>query len=229
MRPLFAGTDTAHLPFANEVVALLTFGSKVTVVSGTFRLYGVPPAVKVMVWCVTQTVAGPPFVPKFPATRAELFAYDLLVLGDVPATALDVEQQGFVREFVAEGGGRWNVYAGGYSDMVAQRGVGVAERTVAKQVKTPREKVDAPAPPQRQARLSFKDKHALERLPAQIATLEAEIAKLTKTIADPELYARDRAAFDNASAALASAQAELATAEDEWLRLETLREQVEVR
>ena len=49
--------------------------------------------------------AGKPFIPKFPATRAELFAYDLLILGDVPATFISTEQQGFVREFVAEGGG----------------------------------------------------------------------------------------------------------------------------
>jgi len=96
-------------------------------------------------------------------------------------------------------------------------------------VKAQREKTEAPTASSRQARLSFKDKHALERLPARIAALEAEIGQLSRTIADPELYARNRAAFDGASAALASAQAELAQAEDEWLRLEELREQVEAR
>lgn len=49
--------------------------------------------------------AGPPFLPKFPADRAELFAYDLLILGDVPADVLTTEQQEAVREYVAEGGG----------------------------------------------------------------------------------------------------------------------------
>lgn len=49
--------------------------------------------------------AGVPFLPKFPMTRAELFAYDLLVLGDFPATFLTGEQQTWVREYVAEGGG----------------------------------------------------------------------------------------------------------------------------
>lgn len=49
--------------------------------------------------------SGPPFVARFPVTRAELFAYDLLILGDLPATALTPEQQRAVREFVAEGGG----------------------------------------------------------------------------------------------------------------------------
>jgi len=49
--------------------------------------------------------SGPPFLPGFPQTRPELFAYDLIVLGDVPAQALTGEQQQMVREFVAEGGG----------------------------------------------------------------------------------------------------------------------------
>jgi len=130
---------------------------------------------------------------------------------------------------VAEGGGRWNAYAGGYSDMVAQRGEGVTAKAIAKEIKVPRERTEAPAPSTPRARLTFKDKHALETLPARIAALESEIATLSKTIADPSLYATDRAAFDKASAALAKAQSALAKAEDEWLRLEELREQAETR
>jgi hypothetical protein len=49
--------------------------------------------------------AGPPFLPKFPATRQELLAFDLLILGDFPASYLTVEQQQWIRDFVAEGGG----------------------------------------------------------------------------------------------------------------------------
>ena len=49
--------------------------------------------------------AGKPFIPEFPPNRQSLFAYDLLILGDVPATALTPEQRDMVREFVAEGGG----------------------------------------------------------------------------------------------------------------------------
>jgi ATP-binding cassette subfamily F protein uup len=172
-----------------------------------------------------------------PTNDLDLETLDLLeeMIDDYPGTVLLVSHD---RDFldrtvsavvVAEGDGRWNVYAGGYSDMVAQRGEGVTARTVAKETKSPRDKVEAPAVSAAKTRLSFKDKHALERLPARIATLEADIAKYSKAIADPELYARDRAAFDKASAALAAAQAELAQAEDEWLRLEELREQVEAR
>ena len=49
--------------------------------------------------------AGDPFLPAFPATRKELLAYDLLILGDIPAAALSKDQQGWVKEFVTEGGG----------------------------------------------------------------------------------------------------------------------------
>ncbi|MEN3378429.1 MAG: transport system ATP-binding/permease protein [Hyphomicrobiales bacterium] len=172
-----------------------------------------------------------------PTNDLDLETLDLLeeMIDDYPGTVMLVSHD---RDFldrtvtavvVAEGDGRWNVYAGGYSDMVAQRGEGVTAKAVAKgEAKAPREKSEAPASAPK-SRLTFRDKHALETLPARIAKLEADIAKLSKTIADPNLYAKDRAAFDQASAALGKAQAELAQAEDDWLRLEELREQVEAR
>ncbi len=49
--------------------------------------------------------AGPPFLKEFPPTRKDLFAYDMLILGDVNAAAISREQQEWVRDFVAEGGG----------------------------------------------------------------------------------------------------------------------------
>src|SRR5947209_8781702 len=165
-----------------------------------------------------------------PTNDLDLETLDLLeeMIDDYPGTVLLVSHD---RDFldrtvsavvVAEGGGRWNVYAGGYSDMVAQRGEGLTARAIERQARAPREKLEARAPIITKARLTFKDKHALEALPARMAALEAEISKLTKLITDPNLYARDRAAFDQASAALSAAQVELAGAEDEWLRLEEL-------
>jgi len=171
-----------------------------------------------------------------PTNDLDLETLDLLeeMIDDYPGTVLLVSHD---RDFldrtvsaviVAEGGGRWNAYAGGYSDMVAQRGEGVTAKAVKAEARPPREKSEAPAAAPK-TRLTFRDKHALETLPARIAAQEAEIVKLSKTIADPNLYASDRAAFDKASAALAAAQADLAMFEDEWLRLEELREQVEAR
>jgi hypothetical protein len=53
-------------------------------------------------------VDGSPYLAKFPATRQELFAYDLLILGDVPAgyfVAEGADRLDWLKDFVAEGGG----------------------------------------------------------------------------------------------------------------------------
>ncbi|HWF96824.1 MAG TPA: ATP-binding cassette domain-containing protein [Xanthobacteraceae bacterium] len=130
---------------------------------------------------------------------------------------------------VSEGDGRWTEYAGGYSDMLAQRGQAVASK------KPPRPKpaVEGKAtPPAGEAkpgrrRLSFHEKHALETLPRQIAELQGRCGQLQRRLADPNLYARDRGAFAQLSDALAAVQLELTSAEEKWLRLEILREEIE--
>ncbi|MCK0196257.1 ABC-F family ATP-binding cassette domain-containing protein [Ancylobacter sp. 6x-1] len=127
-----------------------------------------------------------------------------------------------------EGDGRWAVYAGGYSDMVAQRGKGVEARGVekARDAKAgPGAK--AAAKPAARRKLSFKEKHALDTLPKRIAELEAEIGKLAGKMQAPNFYTRDPAGFAKASAALEAAQASLSKAEEEWLELEMLREELE--
>lgn len=48
--------------------------------------------------------AGPPYLPGFPSTRAELFAFDVLILGDVPASFLGADRPAWIRDFVREGG-----------------------------------------------------------------------------------------------------------------------------
>jgi ATP-binding cassette subfamily F protein uup len=130
---------------------------------------------------------------------------------------------------VPEGNGRWIEYAGGYTDMLAQRGEDLAREApqASAAVEEKREtKATAPsAAPKR--RLNFNEKHALETLPKTMAKLQAEIAKQQKLLDDPDLYAKDRRKFDAASAAMAKAQEELAAAEDRWLELEVLREEIE--
>src|SRR5690606_29974607 len=138
-----------------------------------------------------------------PTNDLDLETLDLLqeMLADYPGTVIVVSHD---RDFldrvatsviVAEGGGTWIEYAGGYSDMVAQRGHGVAAPPAV--ARAPRAaKPDAAAvPPAKRQKLSFKQKHALETLPGEIAGLEREIAALHDTLADPGLYARDPAAF----------------------------------
>jgi ATP-binding cassette subfamily F protein uup len=135
---------------------------------------------------------------------------------------------------VPEGEGRWVEYAGGYTDMLAQRGADLAgtkaasgSRAGLKPSRTPEADTPARARKVAKRRLSFNDKHALEALPKQIAAMQAALRRLQDQLADPGFYARDRKAFTQASEALSATQSELAAAEERWLELELLREEIE--
>jgi ATP-binding cassette subfamily F protein uup len=126
----------------------------------------------------------------------------------------------------AEGNGRWIEYAGGYSDMLAQRGpVMAAAPQVAIKVR-----VATQSRPQRSStprRMTFKDRHALETLPARITALQADVERLNAALTDADLYTRDPARFSATTMALEAAQTALAAAEEQWLTLEMLREELE--
>jgi len=167
-----------------------------------------------------------------PTNDLDLETLDLLqeMLADYKGTVILVSHD---RDFldrvassvlVAEGDGRWSEYAGGYSDMVAQRGAGIG----AKIEKPAKPKVAAKTPETKPKRkLSFKEKHALEILPARIAELRKVAAHCKAVLTDADLYRRDRAKFAEASEAFARAEADLAKAEQDWLALEILREEIE--
>jgi ATP-binding cassette subfamily F protein uup len=171
-----------------------------------------------------------------PTNDLDVETLDLLqeLLADYPGTVLLVSHD---RDFidriatstiVAEGGGVWREYAGGYSDMLAQRGRGVEAKATAAPAAAPRAAAPAPKPAaEPKKRLGFRQKHALETLPAKMEALRAAIAKANAALADAGLYARNRAAFEKHTADLAKAQTDLAAAEDEWLELEMLREEIE--
>jgi ABC transport system ATP-binding/permease protein len=131
---------------------------------------------------------------------------------------------------MSEGKGRWQEYAGGYSDMVAQRGIGVQAKA-AQIVKVAEKSGADPAAPAAAAvssrKLSFKDRHALDTLPGLVDAIGRDIEKLTAALAEPGLYTRDRSRYDKASAMLAELQAKRDASEEEWLRLEMLREELE--
>jgi ATP-binding cassette subfamily F protein uup len=171
-----------------------------------------------------------------PTNDLDLETLDVLeeMLGDYEGTVIlishdrDFLDRVVMSVIVPEGQGRWIEYAGGYSDMLAQRGADVKREPVKESAVVEEKEAKAPAPaatPKR--RLNFNEKHALETLPRTIEKLQAEIAKQQKLLNDPDLYAKDRKKFDDASAAIAKAQQELAAAEDRWLELEVLREEIE--
>jgi ABC transport system ATP-binding/permease protein len=171
-----------------------------------------------------------------PTNDLDLETLDVLeeMLGDYAGTVLLISHD---RDFldrvvnaviVPEGGGRWAEYAGGYTDMLAQRGEDIARDATGKPAK-PREPKTPPAaePKAGRRRLSFNEKYALETLPGEIAALQEKIRAAHEKLADPALYARDRKAFDEISAGLVAAQDALAAAEDKWLELEILRETID--
>jgi ATP-binding cassette subfamily F protein uup len=129
-----------------------------------------------------------------------------------------------------DGNGRWLDYAGGYSDMLAQRGSDLmreargAPPKANKAATEPTPSRSEPQPTRR--RMTFKDKHALETLPATIAALRTEAVKLQSKLDDPQYYARDRAAFEQTTAALGDLQRKIEAAEAQWLELEILREEL---
>ena len=173
-----------------------------------------------------------------PTNDLDLETLDLLqeTLADYPGTVILVSHD---RDFldrvvtsviVSEGEGRWQEYAGGYSDMVIQRGQSVtAKAAAAPPPAAPRDRQAAPAaaPALAKRKLSFKEKHALDTLPKTMDALHAEMARIDAALGDPALYTRDPARFAALTAAAGKAQAALAAAEEEWLRLEMLREELE--
>ena len=165
---------------------------------------------------------------------------NLLVL-DEPTNDLDMETLDLLQELVAgfagtvilvshdrdfldrtvtsvlapDGGGRWIEYAGGYSDMLAQRGgtssksarCGRAQRPT-KPRQPPPSTVGTCA--RRQAKkLSYKQKFALETLPKKMEAAHASIARLEARLADPKLFSSDPAAFGKTAAALEAERATL--------------------
>ncbi|CAM5414073.1 ABC transporter ATP-binding protein uup [Mycolicibacterium aubagnense] len=180
---------------------------------------------------------------------------NLLVL-DEPTNDLDMETLELLQELVAgfagtvilvshdrdfldrtvtsviapDGGGRWVEYAGGYSDMLAQRGGTKLEDRKTRNGQSAEAKAEKPraeVPKETAKKLSFKQKFALENLPKKIEAVTASIARLENNIADPAFYERDAVGFQKTIAALDKERATLAALEEEWLELEMLREELE--
>jgi ATP-binding cassette subfamily F protein uup len=169
-----------------------------------------------------------------PTNDLDLETLDLLeeLISDYAGTVLLVSHD---RDFIDrtatvtiawEADGQWQVYAGGYDDMVAQRGVGVAARRAEKSARQDKSgRSDTPR--QRTAKLSFKDKHALETLPDEIAALDARIAQIELELADPDLFSAKPDRFASLSKELEQSQADKEAREDQWLELELKRESIE--
>ncbi|NVK32864.1 MAG: ATP-binding cassette domain-containing protein [Rhodobacteraceae bacterium] len=173
-----------------------------------------------------------------PTNDLDLETLDLLeeLLGDYSGTALVVSHD---RDFldrvctsviVSEGNGAWQEYAGGYTDMLAQRGEGVTARKASKQPEPKKDKQSsAPAEqkPKAKAKLSFTQQHLLKTLPQTISNIEAKLEKLQLEMNDPQLYAKNPNKFAKLTAEISDLATEKDKAEEQWLELEMLKEEIE--
>ena len=174
-----------------------------------------------------------------PTNDLDLETLDLLqeLLADYQGTLLLVSHdRSFLDRVVTsvitvapEGGGGWRRYAGGYDDMVAQRGAaptGAKLNPEAPKQAAPRAgagKVRS----NRIEKLSYKEKYALETLPGLIDGYTKEIEEKKALIEDPSLFQRDPDLFNSTAAALDETEQKLAAAEEEWLELEMKREEID--
>ena len=160
-----------------------------------------------------------------PTNDLDVETLDLLqdLLGQYDGTVLLVSHDRDFLDRVAvttiamEGDGKATVYAGGWSDYVAQRGMNDFSESVVKTKKNVPVAKDKSAP---KSGLSFTEKHRLEAIPAEMERLEAEINKLQELMSDPELFTANPVKFQKATDALIERQSKLDSAEEEWMLLE---------
>jgi len=164
-----------------------------------------------------------------PTNDLDMDTLDMLqeMLADYPGTLLVVSHDRdfldrTVTEVLAfEGEGKVEGFLGGYSDYHAAKASMNAE-VKKKPAVVQEEVVDAPLK-KNTAKMTFKHKHELEKLPGRIAALERELEALKLTLSASDLYMRDPEQFDAASRRFAKATQELTDAEHRWLELEEMR------
>ena len=163
-----------------------------------------------------------------PTNDLDVETLDLLqeLLDDFDGTVLLVSHdRDFLDRIAAttvamEGDGKATVYAGGWSDYLAQRAT-VTDPEIAVSKKTDKSGTKPKSEPESMVSgLSYTEKHRLEKLPDIITRLEAEIAKLEEFLCQPDLYQTAPLKFQKATDALLERQTALADAEEEWMMLE---------
>ena len=130
---------------------------------------------------------------------------------------------------VLEGDGTIMEYPGGYSDYRAQRANSAAADSafdMGRQKKKSKV-VSLSGAPKNKKKLSFKDQHALDTLPAEVESLSMQISELEAQISDPQLYSKDPSAFSRISDQLTEMRSSLEEKELRWLELEEMRESLE--
>lgn len=142
----------------------------------------------------------------------------------------DFLDQVVTKTLAFEGDAHVEGIVGGYSDYIAFRKSlqkNMAEADFAKPVKAKTKTIGSTEVEAKKEMVAFtyKLKHELQQLPAQIKKLEDEIAILNEKMADPDLYTRDATEFTRVSERYPKAKAALDELELRWLELEEIKAQ----
>jgi ATP-binding cassette subfamily F protein uup len=122
---------------------------------------------------------------------------------------------------VAEGGGKWREFVGGYSDWERVRDTVASSAKAAARPAPKAESVAAPAMAPKAKKLSFKEQRELEELPKLIAALEDEQSALNVQLSDPDFYKKNAAEAKRVSARVAEIDLELLTVLERWEQIES--------
>jgi ATP-binding cassette subfamily F protein uup len=161
-----------------------------------------------------------------PTNDLDIETLDLLqdLLGQYDGTVILVSHDRDFLDRVAvttvamEGDGKATVYAGGWSDYIAQRNQDDFGGSVVKSKRSVVKGKEKETP--KATGLSFTENHRLEAIPAEMERLETEIGKLQELMSDPELFTANPVKFQKATDALIERQSKLDAAEEEWMMLE---------
>lgn len=127
---------------------------------------------------------------------------------------------------VAEGGGAWREYVGGYDDWLAQREEPAPKAKAETAAPAEKPKPAAPARPRGgrgSTRLTNWEAKELETLPDAIAEVESQQEALTAELSNPELYQQNPERAGQINAELAALEEKLETLFDRWETLEAKR------
>jgi ATP-binding cassette subfamily F protein uup len=144
-----------------------------------------------------------------------LISHDRDFLDRLVTSVISFDPDGKVRE-----------YAGGYSDMIRQRGDRFAPHDSGTKVARA-DKVARVKTARKPTKLTYRDQRLLEVLPEEIETLETLVQDLEAKIGDANFHGNDAIKITALAEQLEVAKNDIETKQDQWLLLEEQREQLE--
>ncbi len=122
---------------------------------------------------------------------------------------------------VAEGGGMWREFVGGYTDWERTKAaISAAAPAKAPAKAAPVNTNTAAAPVAKKSKLSYKEQRELEELPLLIASLEDEQSQITLQLNAPDFYKTNPADAKRINARFAAIEEQLLEALEKWEQIE---------